>query len=528
MGWKTRKDKLNSEQPDADATLENESDQDTGYDPDMEADAAALARLAQVSAADADADPFVLDLNNDAFRTDSQRTSLDPSAFPWFKPGTATSSQPPSLSADPGSDPAKPRPAVARIRGRVAQSNDDYAEPSFGTPSFEQPAAGPPSFASPEVSRPFFETPAPTDAAPVAPSRGVAPEWNSAGQSGGSAPEWDNAAQSRGEFATVVEQSWTATSDHEPAAWAAPRQETTSQPSPPSVSPAFDVPPAFDDPSPSFNGSPATPTPPSAGGFGPAIRGVAPDWDNDAPSRGPHIAPFQPVTGFAPGIREPEPQKPRVAPFQPVTPTGPQEPPAQPAPQVALQAPVDSAPPPVQPSIAAGPAYYQQAGSSASPYPTAPPPVRPDVEGQSINSFSREAVAPGLVTGEGDYNIPKVAPFIVAGGVPEAELGGSDGHYLIIRMRNLAASYKLTKDVTTIGRPDSVTKNYPDVEIELDDGVSRRHAEIRLKNNQYYVVDVGSKNGTLLNGDLLDIDQENRLAHGDRIRVGERTEIVFE
>ncbi len=137
-------------------------------------------------------------------------------------------------------------------------------------------------------------------------------------------------------------------------------------------------------------------------------------------------------------------------------------------------------------------------------------------------------MAAGLVTGDGEFSIPKVAPFIVAGAVGAPEPATSSDHYLIIRMRNLSASYKLEKDVTTIGRPDSATENYPDIEIELDDGVSRKHAEIRRKQGEFYVVDVGSTNGTLHNGDLLNVNQEIHLAHGDRIRVGERTEIVFE
>ena len=44
----------------------------------------------------------------------------------------------------------------------------------------------------------------------------------------------------------------------------------------------------------------------------------------------------------------------------------------------------------------------------------------------------------------------------------------------------------------------------------------------------YSLMDTGSTNGTLLNGEKLPAHEERRLTHGDRIRVGERTEIIFE
>ena len=97
-----------------------------------------------------------------------------------------------------------------------------------------------------------------------------------------------------------------------------------------------------------------------------------------------------------------------------------------------------------------------------------------------------------------------------------------------MRFKNLAARYTITKAVTTLGRPDSDTGNYPDVEIEMDEGVSRKHAEIRLRDSRYYLIDLGSTNGTLLNGQAVIALTENVLTHGDRIRIGEMTEIVFE
>jgi diguanylate cyclase (GGDEF)-like protein len=52
----------------------------------------------------------------------------------------------------------------------------------------------------------------------------------------------------------------------------------------------------------------------------------------------------------------------------------------------------------------------------------------------------------------------------------------------------------------------------------LDDGVSRRHARVERRGSAWVVMDVGSRNGTLLNGTLLDGVQ--RLKNGDVIKLG--------
>ena len=92
----------------------------------------------------------------------------------------------------------------------------------------------------------------------------------------------------------------------------------------------------------------------------------------------------------------------------------------------------------------------------------------------------------------------------------------------------MSAPFDIAKDVTIIGRPDSALHYYPDVEIEMDDAVSRRHAEVIRRGDGYYLADADSTNGTMLNGEMLAAKEERLLAHGDRIRIGERTEIIFE
>ena len=64
-----------------------------------------------------------------------------------------------------------------------------------------------------------------------------------------------------------------------------------------------------------------------------------------------------------------------------------------------------------------------------------------------------------------------------------------------------------------------------DVEIPIDhDSVSRRHARIRRRGDQITVEDLGSRNGTLVNGQP--ITAARRLTAGDMIRVGPAQAIV--
>ncbi len=124
------------------------------------------------------------------------------------------------------------------------------------------------------------------------------------------------------------------------------------------------------------------------------------------------------------------------------------------------------------------------------------------------------------------FGIPTVSPFVLD--TPPSAAPPAAPPQLVVHVGRLSAPFALAKDVTTVGRPDSGLHYYPDVEIELDDAVSRRHAEVVKRGDSYYLVDTGSTNGTLLNGERLPAQEERLLAYGDRIRIGDRTEITFE
>ncbi len=140
--------------------------------------------------------------------------------------------------------------------------------------------------------------------------------------------------------------------------------------------------------------------------------------------------------------------------------------------------------------------------------------------------MDRSELADAIPTPPVLEGVPLVAPFVLD--FPPAAPPVEATHRLVMRLGRLSAAFELAKAVSTIGRPDSALHYYPDVEVELDDAVSRRHAEVLHRGGEYYVVDTGSTNGTMLNGELLPAHEERLLAHGDRIRVGERTELIFE
>src|SRR6185436_15061484 len=73
--------------------------------------------------------------------------------------------------------------------------------------------------------------------------------------------------------------------------------------------------------------------------------------------------------------------------------------------------------------------------------------------------------------------------------------------------------FPLVKQRVTIGRSRDSDIFLP------DQWLSRQHAEIRQKGDGYYVSDLGSKNGTLLNGGR--VVEEQRLRAGDIITLGE-------
>ncbi|MEZ4671177.1 MAG: response regulator [Anaerolineae bacterium] len=95
-----------------------------------------------------------------------------------------------------------------------------------------------------------------------------------------------------------------------------------------------------------------------------------------------------------------------------------------------------------------------------------------------------------------------------------------------LRVVGTAATIQVQVNETMlIGRADPQNDIRPAVDLGphggQSKGVSRKHAAILVKNNRINIKDLGSVNGTRLNGFLLAPEQEYRLRHSDEIDIGQ-------
>jgi pSer/pThr/pTyr-binding forkhead associated (FHA) protein len=81
-----------------------------------------------------------------------------------------------------------------------------------------------------------------------------------------------------------------------------------------------------------------------------------------------------------------------------------------------------------------------------------------------------------------------------------------------------------------LGR-ESQSQSPPDVDLNpyggRDKGVSRRHASLRVDGKQLLLMDLGSANGTKLNGEVMSPHEPVRLLDGDEIRLGKLSVRVY-
>jgi pSer/pThr/pTyr-binding forkhead associated (FHA) protein len=77
----------------------------------------------------------------------------------------------------------------------------------------------------------------------------------------------------------------------------------------------------------------------------------------------------------------------------------------------------------------------------------------------------------------------------------------------------------------TLGRLDPITQVRPDVDLtyadRLDPGISRMHASVSGWQGRYRIADLGSRNGTSVNGKRLELGEWRALGVGDEVRLGQ-------
>lgn len=85
------------------------------------------------------------------------------------------------------------------------------------------------------------------------------------------------------------------------------------------------------------------------------------------------------------------------------------------------------------------------------------------------------------------------------------------------------ATIYLQEDLTVVGK----LANACDAVIDLPT-VSRIHAKIRKKEEGYYLTDMNSRNGTMVNGRLLLPDEEYRLQNEDEVDFAQARYVFLE
>jgi hypothetical protein len=128
-------------------------------------------------------------------------------------------------------------------------------------------------------------------------------------------------------------------------------------------------------------------------------------------------------------------------------------------------------------------------------------------------------------TASRDLRLPQesfiLAPSAAAG-VHASRPGPVTGRLVVVKSADLrdGEDFELNSAQLTIGRG-----NQNDIPIVTDEYASARHARFEPRQDGVWVQDLGSTNGTFLNGTRL--DRPRRLTQGDIVRIGE-TDLRYE
>lgn len=153
-----------------------------------------------------------------------------------------------------------------------------------------------------------------------------------------------------------------------------------------------------------------------------------------------------------------------------------------------------------------------------------PQPVQPQpqsVQPQPMNpSFNQPVQAPMY---ESMGAMPEAAGTMVFSEGGPANAGGT---VVLEQEKGVFLSVKSTNETRKLVKTPFLLGRNGDWKI-ADSAVSGRHCQIEFQGGLYYLVDIGSKNGTLLDGKRIEVNQYYPLYNGSMIRLG-NTEIVFE
>ena len=150
---------------------------------------------------------------------------------------------------------------------------------------------------------------------------------------------------------------------------------------------------------------------------------------------------------------------------------------------------------------------------TAPPAPTAEPPATPAWGAPAPPSEGATTVMPAWQPGAGQpgaTGAPPVGDTMPLPGAQPAPAGGSE--LMIETGPDTGQSFRMASSTVRIGRS-------PDNDLILrDPATSGHHARIERRGAQFYIIDLGSTNGSLVNGEPV---QEKELKHGDKITIGQ-------
>jgi hypothetical protein len=124
--------------------------------------------------------------------------------------------------------------------------------------------------------------------------------------------------------------------------------------------------------------------------------------------------------------------------------------------------------------------------------------------------FSQDAAPPP----RGGHDAPPAYPYEQQGGYPSSPAAPAGAARNVRLVAGDGRTYPLAIGSTVIGRGDQATLRLPDV------GISRRHARLDFDGAQVVLTDLGSTNGTMVNGQRVSAVALNP---GDMIQIGTTT-----
>jgi pSer/pThr/pTyr-binding forkhead associated (FHA) protein len=147
--------------------------------------------------------------------------------------------------------------------------------------------------------------------------------------------------------------------------------------------------------------------------------------------------------------------------------------------------------------------------------PASPPPAPVEA---AVSEQSQAAPASATPAGPATVTAPAAAAPAAA---PAAVPAGTLTFKFPSGMQFVAST-----DVTNIGRADAAQDWHPELDVipygggVPEMGVSRHHARLVRQDGKYLLMDVGSTNGTYVNGTALEYNKAAELKDGDTVAFG--------